>query len=245
MHAAQHHQARVVGITISREQAARAEERVAHRRARRPGRHPAPGLSGARRRGVRRHRVGRHVRARRLRADAAVLRGAPRPPRRTGRLLNHAISSVGGSRMGGRSFVHRYVFPDGELHRRRRGRARHGASRLRGARRRVAPRALHRSTLRSWVANLEAGWDRAVELVGREPSPRVAALHGGVGARLRGRRASTSTRSSGIVPQPDGASGMPTTRDGWSTTGLRPSRVNMMRCRSSPTPTRCLNTMAA
>ena len=32
-----------------------------------------------------------------------------------GRLLNHAISSVGGSTLGSRSFVGRYVFPDGEL----------------------------------------------------------------------------------------------------------------------------------
>src|SRR3546814_14887527 len=32
-----------------------------------------------------------------------------------GRLLNHAISSVGGSKLGGRTFMGRYVFPDGEL----------------------------------------------------------------------------------------------------------------------------------
>ena len=32
-----------------------------------------------------------------------------------GRLLNHAISSVGGSRLGRRGFSYRYVFPDGEL----------------------------------------------------------------------------------------------------------------------------------
>ena len=33
----------------------------------------------------------------------------------TGRLLNHAISGVGGSRMARDSFIGRYVFPDGEL----------------------------------------------------------------------------------------------------------------------------------
>lgn len=32
-----------------------------------------------------------------------------------GRLLNHAISSVGGSKLGPRTFIGRYVFPDGEL----------------------------------------------------------------------------------------------------------------------------------
>lgn len=32
-----------------------------------------------------------------------------------GRMLNHAISSVGGSKLGRRTFMYRYVFPDGEL----------------------------------------------------------------------------------------------------------------------------------
>ena len=32
-----------------------------------------------------------------------------------GRLLNHAISEPGGSKLGRRSFFGRYVFPDGEL----------------------------------------------------------------------------------------------------------------------------------
>ena len=32
-----------------------------------------------------------------------------------GRLLNHAISKPGGSKMKGAMFINRYVFPDGEL----------------------------------------------------------------------------------------------------------------------------------
>src|SRR3546814_12650250 len=32
-----------------------------------------------------------------------------------GRMLNHAISAVGSSRIGRRTFMGRYVFPDGEL----------------------------------------------------------------------------------------------------------------------------------
>ena len=31
-------------------------------------------------------------------------------------MLNHAIASVGGSRLSSRSFIDRYVFPDGQLH---------------------------------------------------------------------------------------------------------------------------------
>ena len=79
IHAARHHDASVVGITISREQADLARQRVARRRARRPGRDPAPGLPGptaARRFDA--HLVGRHVRARRQRADDRVLRDAAR-----------------------------------------------------------------------------------------------------------------------------------------------------------------------
>src|SRR3546814_11492524 len=41
-----------------------------------------------------------------------TLRGLLRPG---GRMLNHAISSIGGSRLSRRSFTGRYVFPDGEL----------------------------------------------------------------------------------------------------------------------------------
>ena len=63
--------------------------------------------------------------------------------RPTGRLLNHAISL--GRRVAssaGTSFIGRYVFPDGELIDVGDTRAGDGAGRLRGARRRVAARAL-------------------------------------------------------------------------------------------------------
>ena len=66
---------------------------------------------------------------------------------------------------GGRSFVDRFVFPDGELH--EIGKmvsimqsagfeARHVES----------LREHYGNTLRAWVSNLERSWDRALELVG-------------------------------------------------------------------------------
>ena len=82
-----------------------------------------------------------------------------------GRLLNHAISSVGGSRLGRRSFVNRYVFPDGELldiadtvrTMEQAGFEIRDVENLREH---------YEQTLRCWVANLERHWDAAVDLVG-------------------------------------------------------------------------------
>src|SRR5205085_8984971 len=92
-----------------------------------------------------------------------------------GRLLNHAISSIGGSRLDKGSFVGRYVFPDGEL-------IDVGevvlAMEAAGFEVRdvEALREHYALTLRAWVANLEAQWDRAVELVG-EARARVWRLY--------------------------------------------------------------------
>ena len=82
-----------------------------------------------------------------------------------GRLLNHAISSVGGSKLGRTSFVGRYVFPDGELidvgnvvlSMERAGFEVRDVESLREH---------YARTLRAWVSNLEAHWDEAVAMVG-------------------------------------------------------------------------------
>jgi cyclopropane-fatty-acyl-phospholipid synthase len=82
-----------------------------------------------------------------------------------GRLLNHAISEVGGSRLRPWSFFGRYVFPDGEL-------LDVGdvvlAMEQAGfeCRDLESLREHYARTLRAWVANLEANWDDAVEEVG-------------------------------------------------------------------------------
>jgi cyclopropane-fatty-acyl-phospholipid synthase len=85
-----------------------------------------------------------------------------------GRLLNHGISrppTAGRSRFRRRSFIDRYVFPDGELHEigsvvsaiQRRGlEVRHVES----------LREHYALTLRAWVRNLEAEWDACVAEAG-------------------------------------------------------------------------------
>ena len=82
-----------------------------------------------------------------------------------GRLLNHAISSVGGSRMSRTSFIGRYVFPDGELI--DAGQVVLAMERAGFEVRDVESLREHYSrTLHAWVGNLQANWDAAVQEVG-------------------------------------------------------------------------------
>ncbi|MFZ6003713.1 MAG: class I SAM-dependent methyltransferase [Actinomycetota bacterium] len=213
IHAARRHGASVVGITISPEQAKRARERAA-----------AAGvddqveirlqdyrdLSGEEFDAISSIGMFEHVGRRRTAEYFETLRTLLRP---RGRLLNHAISSTDGSRLSGRSFTGRYVFPDGELLDvgdvvLAMQDAGFEVRDVEGLREHYA------LTLRAWVANLEAGWDRAVELVG-EPRARVWRLYmagsalgfedGGLGLH----------QVLGVLRSDDGASGMPSTRAGW------------------------------
>jgi cyclopropane-fatty-acyl-phospholipid synthase len=216
MHAARHHGATAVGITISHEQAERAQIRVKEagledrveirlQDYRDLGRETFDAISS----------IGmfEHVGKARMAEYFTTLRGLLRP---AGRLLNHAISSIGGSRIPSRSFIGRYVFPDGEL-------IDVGDTVLAMEAAGFEVRDVHSlrehyaRTLRAWVANLEAGWDRAVDLTS-EGRARVWRLYmaasavgfedGGVGIH----------QVLGVVPTSVGASGMAPTRDGWSTT---------------------------
>ena len=166
IHAAAQFDAQVVGVTISPEQAELARRRVAaagvadrveirvqdYRGARRrdastPSRRSAcPNTSGT--------------------AESTSTSRCCGPcSSPEGRLLNHAISSVGGSRIGRTSFIGRYVFPDGELI--DVGEVVLAMERAGFEVRDVESLREHYAlTLRQWVANLEADWDRAVELVG-------------------------------------------------------------------------------
>jgi cyclopropane-fatty-acyl-phospholipid synthase len=214
LHAASVHGARVVGVTLSSAQAEYARNRVAQ-----------AGLSD---RIEIRLQDYRHLRGEQFDAVSSIgmfehvgsaqmaryfetLRTLTVP---TGRLLNHAISSPGGSKITSRSFMGRYVFPDGELQdvgdvvlaMERAGFEVRDVESLREH---------YARTLRAWVANLEDHWTTAVSLVGPARA-RVWRLYmaasavgfddGGLGIH----------QVLGVVAAEDGSSAMPMTRESWA-----------------------------
>ena len=203
----------VVGITISNEQAAEARRRV-----------EAAGVSDRVEIRIQDYRriadgpfdaissvgMAEHVGERKMDDYFGILHSLLRPG---GRMLNHAISAVGGSRLRRRGFVYRYVFPDGELldvgntvlSMERAGFEVRDVESLREH---------YATTLRKWVANLEHNWDRAVELVGQGRA-RVWLLYmsGSINSFDDNRIAIHQVL--GVVPEPTGASHMPPTRTSW------------------------------
>lgn len=213
IHAATHHDVDVVGVTISDEQAAYARRRVSE-----------VGLDGQVEIRLQDYRevddgpfdaissigMSEHVGAERIDTYFNQLYGLLRPG---GRLLNHAISSVGGSRLRRRSFIHRYVFPDGELldiadSTRSMEQAGFEIRDVENLREHYA------QTLRCWVSNLQAHWDDATTLVG-EPRARVwllymsGSINGFDDARIQIHQAL------GVRNAPDGTSDMPRNRRSW------------------------------
>lgn len=168
IHAARHHDVEVVGITLSRHQAELARKRVAEagvtdrveirmqdERDVDDGPYDAIASIG----------MFEHVGAERLAEYFGHLHELLRPK---GRLLNHGISrppGEGGSRFRRRSFIDRYVFPDGELH--EIGKVvsivQEAGFEVRDV---ESLREHYAMTLRRWVANLEADRERAIELAG-------------------------------------------------------------------------------
>ncbi|MFP4514105.1 MAG: class I SAM-dependent methyltransferase [Acidimicrobiales bacterium] len=213
IHAATHYATRVVAVTISRQQAELARKRVAE-----------TGVSDRVEIRLQDYRdvpdgpydaissIGmfEHVGAKRMGEYFGHLHGLLTP---TGRLLNHAISSVGGSRVDDRSFVGRYVFPDGHL-------IDVGdvvaAMETAGFEVRDVEslREHYALTLRQWVDNLRTNWDAAVELVG-ERRARVWHLYM-AGSALGFEDGGISIHQVlGVVPSATGSSGMPPTRATW------------------------------
>jgi cyclopropane-fatty-acyl-phospholipid synthase len=134
-------------------------------------------------------------------------------PRPGGRLLNHAIASVGGSRLGRRSFVNRYVFPDGELL--------DIADTMRSmeeagfeVRDVENLREHYDRTLRCWVQNLERHWDQAVSLVG-ERRARVWLLYMSGSVNGFEDAGLQLFQTLGVRLHDGGTSDMPPTRDAW------------------------------
>ena len=210
IHAASHFDVSVVGITISEAQVAAARARVAEagldRRIeirlqdyRRLGSEQFDAISSI--------GMSEHVGQQNLDRYFTILRGALRPE---GRLLNHAISSVGGAKLGRPSFIGRYVFPDGEL-------IDVGESVLAMERSGFEVRDVeslrehYATTLRSWVSNLEANWDDAVRVAGLARA-RIWRLYmaGSAIAFADGKIAVHQLL--GVVSTEGGRSGMPSTR---------------------------------
>jgi cyclopropane-fatty-acyl-phospholipid synthase len=176
LHAAEQHGVEVVGVTVSARQVEAATERVKD-----------AGLAGQVDIRLQDYRdvddgpfdaissIGmfEHVGRKRLAGYFAHLRELLRPE---GRLLNHGICRppvgldalpvrVPKTPRGRRTFINRFVFPDGELHElgtvissmQQQGfEIRHTET----------LREHYGLTLRAWVANLEANWDEAVRLAG-------------------------------------------------------------------------------
>ncbi|HSL73132.1 MAG TPA: class I SAM-dependent methyltransferase [Ilumatobacteraceae bacterium] len=213
IHAASQHDVDVVGVTVSNEQATAARRRVADAaladrieirvedyREVDDGPYDAISSIG----------MAEHVGHRRMVGYFERLFDLLSPG---GRLLNHAIASVGGSRLGRRSFVNRYVFPDGELldiadtvrSMERAGFEVRDVENLREH---------YEQTLRCWVGNLGRQWDAAVDLVG-EARSRVwlmymsGSVNGFQDAGLQ------IYQTLGVRRHVGGASDMPRTRAGW------------------------------
>ena len=213
IHAAGHHDVDVVGVTISDEQAAEARRRV-----------EAAGLADRIEIRIQDYRnvadgpydaissvgMAEHVGKKNLPVYFGGLNGLLRPG---GRLLNHAIGSVGGSKPGRRQFVNRYVFPDGELID-----VGHNALEMQQAGFEVRDvenlREHYERTLTHWVANLEHRWDEAVDMAG-EGRARVWQLY--MSGSINGFRDGGIQiyQTLGVKSFPDGSSGMPLTRDVW------------------------------
>lgn len=215
LHAASRYDARVVGVTISKEQFKAAVTRVEQ-----------AGLSdrieirlqdyrelaGERFDAISSIGMSEHVGKARIDNYFSTLSSLLSPH---GRMLNHAISSVGGSKLGRRSFMYRYVFPDGEL-------LDVGDTVLAMEKAGLEVRDIeslrehYALTLRQWVANIEEHWNTAVDLVGIGRA-RVWRLYmaasavgfddGGLGVH----------QVLGVRPFSDGTSGMSLTRNKWAT----------------------------
>jgi cyclopropane-fatty-acyl-phospholipid synthase len=213
LHAATRYGARVVGVTLSPAQARWARDRVA-----------AAGLGDQIDIRLQDYRdvadgtfdgiasVGmfEHVGSSRSTEYFATMRRLLGPE---GRLLNHAISSVGGSRIGPRTFMGRYVFPDGELI--DVGRVvlmmEEAGFEVRDV---ESLREHYAKTLRAWVANLQRHWDAAVADVGVRRA-RVWLLYMAASANGFEDGGISIHQVLGVVPGPDGRSGMPSTRNAW------------------------------
>jgi cyclopropane-fatty-acyl-phospholipid synthase len=214
MHAAKNYDAHVVGITLSPSQLEYANKRVAdaglvdkidlrlqdYR-----------DLEGEKFDAISSIGMFEHVGTARMREYFDTLYNVLKPG---GRLLNHAISRPGGSKLKGRTFIARYVFPDGELV--DVGDVVLGMEAAGYEVRDVESlREHYAQTLKNWVVNLEDHWDEAVALVG-EGRARVWKLYMAASANNFDSGPLSIHQTLGVRAMPDGSSNMPPTRRDWN-----------------------------
>jgi cyclopropane-fatty-acyl-phospholipid synthase len=213
MHAALNYGARVVGVTLSHEQASFATKRMAE-----------AGVADLVDIRVQDYRdvdddpfdaiasigMAEHVGAALLPVYAAHLYTLLAPQ---GRLLNHAISRRPGPRpdFSRTSFIDRYVFPDGELEP-----LATTIEALEGAGFEVRDveslREHYALTLREWVANLEHGWDGAIHHTSAARARIWRLYMAGSALAFEANRIGVN-QVVAVKPGPTGKSGMPRTRD--------------------------------
>jgi cyclopropane-fatty-acyl-phospholipid synthase len=214
MHAAEHYGVDAVGITISRRQADLAEKRIAE-----------AGLADRVEIRLQDYRelaherfhaissIGmfEHVGLSELANYFGMLYGLLESQ---GRLLNHGISRPPGpSGFDKRSFIARYVFPDGELHE---VGSVVSAMQSEGFEVRDVEslREHYGRTLRAWVTNLESSWDEAVSYAGAARARIWRLYMAGSAFGFEGGRINLH-QVLGVKTTADGVSGMPSTRDGF------------------------------
>lgn len=216
LYAAQHYGAHVTGITISAEQAEYARRRVQDAQLSNNidiRLQDYRDVAGERFDAIASVGMFEHVGKQRMGLYFARLFALLSPQ---GRLLNHAISSIGGSKLGGRTFAYRYVFPDGEL-------IDVGDAVLAmetagfEVRDVESLREHYALTLRQWVANLQQHWDEAVALVGSARA-RVWLLYMATSAIGFEDGGLSIHQVLGIKSDTNGESGMALTRAGWENT---------------------------
>ena len=225
IHAARHHGARALGVTLSPEQATMARERVAEagledrveirvQDYRDIREEPFPAVAS----------VGmyEHVGDDQARAYAHTVARLVAPG---GRLLNHAISRPDPDVRSGvdpRSFIGRYVFPDAALHE-----VGQVISTLQSAGLEVRDveslREHYARTLRAWVANLQEGWAQAQRLAGPGRARTWRLYMAGSAVAFEEGRVSVH-QVLAVRPRSDGSSDFPATRTWLSAAEPLPDR---------------------
>jgi len=212
LHAARTYGARVVGVTLSHEQAEYAQKRMAEEGVdqlveirvqdyRDVGDGPYDAISSI--------GMAEHVGAAMLPVYAADLFALLRPE---GRLLNHAISRRPGhpAAFSSTSFIDRYVFPDGELEP-----IAMMLEAIEGAGFEVRDveslREHYALTLRAWVANLERNWTAAVAATSAARARIWRLYMAGSALAFEGNRIGVN-QVLAVRPTARGSSGMPRTR---------------------------------